>query len=339
MSISFPRKPIDARGNTLLRVDVRSIQTSRKARDKISAGMLRFLVVLLGIIWGLQISLAKVTGEEVGATSAGLLLIHIFLATTFIAFQVFKGQMFIPTLREIGFYAVGTVLVNIAPLWLELTIAPHMSAGLLTLISSMSPILTVAFVMLLKAEQVTLQRMLGVLVGAAAAATVLIPQAAFGDATLKWTAIAFALPITLAAYGVFMRRAWPSGRTPMQVSTGILVAGTAILVPFHFTTNDLPFQELDNQYGSLPLLLLAVSIGAEFYLFSLLIRLGGAIIASCADYIAVLVGLGWGYMLFNERPDTGLWLAVGLGFLALWLICKQQKPLRQSYQTQQNPRQ
>jgi len=63
----------------------------------------------------------------------------------------------------------------------------------------------------------------------------------------------------------------------------------------------------------------------EFYLFALLIRLGGAVIASCADYVAVLAGLGWGFILFGERPDAGLWLAVGLGFMALWLICRQRR--------------
>ncbi len=233
-----------------------------------------------------------------------------------------------PSQREIGFYAVSAVLVNIAPLWLELTIAPHMSAGLLTLISCMSPIMTVAFVLLVRAEQVTCLRLLGVLVGAAAAIAVLIPKASIGDTGFGWTMLAFVLPALMAAYGVFMKHAWPRGRTPLQVSTGILIAGTVMLFPIHFATSALPFEEIHNQYTSIPLLMLAISIGLEFYLFALLIRLGGAVIASCADYVAVLAGLGWGFILFGERPDAGLWLAVALGFVALWLICKQRGPVR-----------
>ncbi|MGB5216545.1 MAG: DMT family transporter [Anderseniella sp.] len=307
------------------RGDLSGQQSVRHERGKTSAVILRCLVVCLGVIWGLQISLAKIAGEDVGATSAGLLLMHIFLATVFTAFQVTRGQWFMPCQREIGFYAVSAVLVNIAPLWLELTIAPHMSAGLLTLISCMSPIMTVAFVLLVRAEQVTWQRLLGVVVGASAVIVVLVPKASIGDTGFGWTMLAFVLPALMAAYGVFMKHAWPRGRTPLQVSTGILIAGTVMLLPVHFATSALPLEDIRSQYTSVPLLMLAMSIGVEFYLFALLIRLGGAVIASCADYVAVLAGLGWGFILFGERPDAGLWLAVGLGFMALWLICRQRR--------------
>jgi len=308
--------------------DLSGQQSVRHERGKTSAVILRCLVVCLGVIWGLQISLAKIAGEDVGATSAGLLLMHIFLATVFAAFQITKGQWFVPSQREIGFYAVSAVLVNIAPLWLELTIAPHMSAGLLTLISCMSPIMTVVFVLFLRAEHITWQRVLGVLVGVAAVVVVLVPKASIGDAEFGWTMLAFVLPALMAAYGVFMKQAWPRGRTPLQVSTCILIAGTVMLFPIHFATSALPLEEMRSQYASIPLLMLAISIGFEFYLFALLIRLGGAVIASCADYVAVLAGLGWGFILFGERPDTGLWLAVGLCFMALWLICRQREAIR-----------
>ena len=310
------------------REDLSGQQSAHQARRKTSAVILRCLVVFLGVVWGLQISLAKIAGEEVGATSAGLLLMHIFLAAMFAAFQITRGQWFRPCRREIGFYAISAVLVNIAPLWLELTIAPHMSAGLLTLISCMSPIMTVVFVLLVRAEHITWQRVLGVLFGVAAVVVVLVPKASIGDAGFGWTMLAFVLPALMAAYGVFMKHAWPSGRTPLQVSTGILIAGTVMLFPIHFVTSALPLEEMRIQYTSVPLLMLALSIGLEFYLFALLIRLGGAVIASCADYVAVLAGLGWGFVLFGERPDAGLWLAVGLGFMALWLICRQRGPAR-----------
>lgn len=311
-----------------LRDDRTGQQSVHREHRETSAVILRCLVVFLGVVWGLQISLAKIAGEDVGATSAGLLLMHILLATVFAIFQITKSQWFVPRRGEIGFYAVSAVLVNIAPLWLELTIAPHMSAGLLTLISCMSPVMTIVFVLLVRAEQLTWQCVLGVLFGVAAAVVVLVPKASIGDTGFGWTMLAFVLPALMAAYGVFMKHAWPRGRTPLQVSTGILIAGTVMLFPIHFATSALPIEELRTQYASAPLLMLALSIGLEFYLFALLIRLGGAVIASCADYVAVLAGLGWGFALFGERPDAGLWLAVGLAFIALWLICKQRDPVR-----------
>jgi drug/metabolite transporter (DMT)-like permease len=164
------------------------------------------------------------------------------------------------------------------------------------------------------------------MLGLAAAVVVLFPVISFADNTPGWTGLAFLLPCTMAACGVFMKNAWPAGRSPLQVSTGFLIVGTALLTPVHFLTAAEPLEQLGGHVQSIPLLLLSVTIGVEFFLFSLLIRSGGAVVASCADYVAVLAGLGWGFVMFGERPNPGIWMAVGLGFLALWLICRPHQP-------------
>ena len=283
----------------------------------------RTLIASLGIVWGLQISLSKLTGEEHGATTGGLLFIHLILIGMFGTIVLAQGKVFLPRVNEIAFYAISAVMVNIAPLTLELTIARHMSAGLLTLISSLSPIMTITLVLIVRCEDISWQRLSGVLVGVASASAIIIPQALVGEVTLYWVGLAFVLPIIAAAYGIYIKQFWPKNRTPLQVTAGILVVGALLVLPVHFANSAGPSMNLDIGAASLPLIALTLSIAAEFYLYSLLVRTGGAVLASCADFVAVLAGFGWGYLIFDERLDTGVWLAMALGTVALWLVCHQ----------------
>ena len=279
------------------------------------------LILLLGTVWGLQISLSKLTGLEQGATTGNLLFIHMILTAFFGANLLFRGRLFVPKFRETGFYLVSAILVNIVPLWLELTIAPHMSAGLLTLISSLSPITTVALVLLLGAEMVRWQRILGVLVGIASAGFVIVPQVTIGATGGFWIISALSLPVVAAIYGVFVKFYWPADRTPLQVAGATLAAGTALLLPVHFAASPAPITDIGLDTISMPLLALTLSIAVEFYIYALLVRSSGAVLASCADFIAVFAGFFWGFLIFNERLDPVLWPAVACALAALWLVC------------------
>ena len=50
----------------------------------------------------------------------------------------------------------------------------------------------------------------------------------------------------------------------------------------------------------------------EFWCLSVLPRRGGAVLASCADFVAVFTGLGFGFLLFGEVP--GLWMVAAALF-------------------------
>lgn len=284
--------------------------------------LLRILIVALGLIWGLQVSLAKMSGETEAVSIDGLLFIHVVLIVLFA--PVILGSVLTRRLgtAEILFYLASAVMVNILPLGLEIAIAPHMSAGLLTLICCMAPVLTVVFAVLLRTERVSRQRLAGIVFGIGAALVLIAPEVADGAVSPGWLTLAATLPAIAAVQAIFICRFWPASRSPLEVSAAIIAAGAAILLPLYGVLSPAPLLSLGFGSATLPLTLLALSIGLEFYLYALLIRLGGAVVASCADFVAVIAGFGWGAIFFGEALGPATILAMALGSLALWLVCR-----------------
>jgi drug/metabolite transporter (DMT)-like permease len=72
-------------------------------------------------------------------------------------------------------------------------------------------------------------------------------------------------------------------------------------------------------YSSSGMLLLAATIGLEFYLVAILVRIGGAVVTSCGDFIALLAGLAWSHLIFGETPTMAMALAALIGAAAIKL--------------------
>ena len=94
------------------------------------------LLVILGSTWGLHFSIIKIASESgLGAegiaafTTAGVLLCLALISAG-------RRKWPSPTKSGLIFFAVCALLGWVLPLLIELTVARHLSAGLLTLIVS-----------------------------------------------------------------------------------------------------------------------------------------------------------------------------------------------------------
>lgn len=280
---------------------------------------LTVMLVALGAIWGLQVSLAKVAGGGDDTPLSQLLFIHLVLGGAFTVFLGLRGQGFLPSRQDVVFCVASAVLANIGPLWLDLTITPHVSAGIYTLIACMTPIFVVVLALILRCEPTGWRKIAAVVAGFASVSIVIVPGLSGGD-SFEWLLAALATPILGAVCCVFMMRYWPSGRTALQITTGILLAGCAILVPIDLATSAFARPARAGLDLDPALLALTLSIAVEFFLFSRIIRVGGAICASYADFVAVFAGLGWGFVFFGEQPTGWIGAAVLLGVVALALL-------------------
>jgi drug/metabolite transporter (DMT)-like permease len=130
-------------------------------------------------------------------------------------------------------------------------------------------------------------------------------------AGLSWTLFAFISPISAAIAGVTLARFWPAGLDAMQVATGSLIAGTVWIAPIALFSGEPVTLVGETPFATFGILLFLFTIGIEFYLMALITRLGGAVFASCSDFIAVCAGLFWGYAFFAEIP-TGWMIAAAL---------------------------
>ena len=92
---------------------------------------------------------------------------------------------------------------------------------------------------------------------------------------LAWSAAAFIAPLGFSLYAILLARRAPHRLNALQVMTGVAVAATAILLPLANMEGELFL--LEGRFGPSDLALtgFALTIGAEYYLLTLLARLAG----------------------------------------------------------------
>ena len=235
----------------------------------------------------------------------------------FTAFLVLSGKLFVPSLRHLAFFLPITVLVNLGQLAVELIAAHHVPAGELALIMSLLPIFVFGIAAVFRTERLTGRKTFGILLGVAASSAILLPSAFGSPAQLSWVAFTFLAPVTQAIGLVFMGSYWPKDLDPLQVATGNLVMGGLLLIPVTVVSGESFDPAAFSAAGALATGVFAFTVAAEFVIFSILLRRGGAVLASCADFIAVCAGLVFGYKLFGEVPTLWMGAAALLCLLAL----------------------
>jgi drug/metabolite transporter (DMT)-like permease len=290
----------------------------RKARHAALATStaLVILVILLGNDWGLQYAAAKLMANEGVPALGGLLAMHLCLAPAFVTILMLRGGLFQLTRHHVVFFAAIGALSNVGQLGSELIAARHVSAGELTLINSLIPLFTVLIVVAFRTEPLSRNKLLALFTGIAAATAIILPEAPSTEwAELSWTLFAFISPVSAAIAGVTLARFWPDDLDAMQVATGSLVAGALWLVPLAILSGEPVTLIGATPAATFGTLLFLATVAVEFYLMALITRLGGAIFASCSDFIAVCAGLFWGFVFFAEIP-TGWMIAAALLCLA-----------------------
>jgi drug/metabolite transporter (DMT)-like permease len=294
------------------------VSKARSASAVTAPGLLVLLVVLLGNNWGLQYAAAKLAAHENVAPIGSLYATHLVLLGVFFIVTLIWRISFRPLLKHIGFFAAVSAFNNVGQLGSELIAAQHVSAGELSLINSLIPLITILIVIAFRTEKVSKAKIMAVLFGFAAAILIILPNAFAEDiAGFGWTSFAFLSPLTGAIGGVVMARFWPSDLNPLQVAFGCLVCGTLWLTPIAAISGEGAALSVNMDMETVAVVIFLATVGAEFYLFALLTRLGGAVFASCSDFIAICAGLFWGFVFFTEIPTLWMIAAASLSFIAL----------------------
>lgn len=271
------------------------------------------LVVLLGCCFGLQYAAARMMGLHGVEPLGALFAIHIVLSATFVCSLAAAGLTFRPQRRHLLFFAVVAGFTNLGQLGVELIAGHHVPAGELTLIVSLLPVFVLIIAAVFRTEALSLRKCGGMVLGVAASTAILLPGALEQEARLGWTVFTFLAPLCQAFGMVMMAKLWPAELLPSQAAAGNLVMGTLLLAPVMLLSEDSVIWPA-SWAGAGATALFGLTMAGEFLIFSVLVRKGGAVLASCADFVAVAAGLGLGAIFFGEVPTQ--WMA-GAALLCL----------------------
>lgn len=278
-------------------------------------------MMLLGIIWGFQYAMAKLVSEAGIPVIGGLFTVHEILVIAFLGYLLVRRRAFAMTWRRLGFFFAVALFGTLGELGAELLVAEHISAGELTLIISLMPVIVLLLALLLRSETLNSRVFFGLAIGGASALSIVI-SSTHGDSTsdVSWLLAAFLVPFTAAVALVLMTKYWPHGLDSVQVTAGILVAGTAMLAPITLWSGDPVGFNWNWDSSDWALLGFTLALAADYYIMALLARLSGAVFTSCSDFVAICAGIGWGYVFFEETPGMWAIIAACLCIAALMVV-------------------
>ncbi len=280
------------------------------------------LLFMISNAWAMQYMCAKMIGDHGMPIFIALLLVHIAVTAFFAITLVIQEKLFAFRWQHVLFFAAASFIGNVVSLSAELAVAPHISAGMLTLIVAMAPIFTLLFSLLLRSETVCFRTLCGLAMGFAATLAILWPAMEVGNSEVYWILVGLIAPASFGAMSVIVWVAWPKDIDASQVAFGISLSALMFFIPLAVVQHS--FSEVVTSFDGAvyPLFGFAISLIAEYWLFALLTKRGGAVYASCADFGAIALGLFWAFLLMNEVPTVWMILAATLAVSSLLVVQK-----------------
>ncbi|MEM7194213.1 MAG: DMT family transporter [Pseudomonadota bacterium] len=284
------------------------------------------LLLVVGTAWGFQFSMLKTTANH-NIPEIGVLFVSLFLLSTFFIGVIVVAKLsYKPRGRHILYFFIGSILGYVIPIGVTLYVADLLSAGMLALIASMTPVVTVVIVLILRTENVSGNRLWAIALGMAAAIVIIFPELLASDAVdidgdKRLTAILLMLlvPLSYGADTVYIHRFWPKDLSMLQVATGETLVACAMLLPFYLFISE-PVSFVNLGPGHYAVLWYTVAGIIEVLVFFYLIEKTGAVLISFGSIISLLAGIYWGVLLFGESHTASVWLAIGLLAAALLLV-------------------
>lgn len=228
------------------------------------------------------------------------------------------------TAHRLRYFLIAAAISYAIPNLLMFSAIPHLGAGYMGIMFTLSPIITLVLSILLGVRRPNLLGMAGIVVGFIGAVTVAATRGEAGQpAEPFWVVIGLLVPVSLAAGNIYRTFDWPEGTGPIELAVGSHLASAAMLFAGIGTSGDIGSFSL---LSGIPFLVLAqvASASAQFAFFFRLQAVGGPVYLSQIGYVAAAVGLVSGTLFLGERYQLLTWLGAVVVTLGVILTTKAQ---------------
>ena len=207
---------------------------------------------------------------------------------------------------------MGVVGIDVSYITLVYT-AEKLSAGYVSILILFSPMLTYTLALLLRMEPLIRVRALGIAVGLAGAAILVLPEGSIPSEELRPIAmLAFITPLGYAAGYVLADIARPKDSDNVALAMGTMFAAAFGALIGCLIDNSFHQVWLDFGHIDILLILFIFSTSIAFIIFYSIIKMAGAVYLGQVGYLVTVFGVCWGILFFSEKPSVWLWLAAFL---------------------------
>jgi len=280
-----------------------------------------FLVLAVGLVWGLTPALSRMASVE-GSNPLGLAVWVNGIAAVFcLTIAAYRGKL--PRLQwsEILFFVYWAVIAGILQRMTTFVAAEHVEAAMLSLIVTLQGFMVFAFAAVTKMERATPRRLFGLFVGLVGVSLVLFTRFDMANNSQNaWLLFAMLLPLLFAVEAIVL-----AGKRPTHVdifaAVGLMMAISALLLlPWAYMTGEL--MPLEFKLGRLEILVVLTGIVAACSLLLAfhLVATAGPVFYSQSAYAMTIAGVIWGMLLLNEELSALAWLAFAIVVVGMYLV-------------------
>ncbi len=277
-------------------------------------------LTVCGIAWGLTIPLTKVA-VSTGHQPLGLIFWQLVVGTVALgAISIARGVPLPLDRRALGYFLVIGLIGTIVPNTFTFLSVSHLPAGVMAIAIASVPMFALAIATTIRIERLEARRAGGVLLGAAAVALLLGPEASLPEPE-KAVFVLVAL-IAPACYGAEAN--YIAARAPPEVDAittllGASALGAVVAWPLALGTGG--WVDLSVTWGEAEWALLAASLChvTAYTIYVWLVGAAGAVFAAQVSYLVTISAVLLSALLLGEAYSGWVWLAlvVMIGGLAL----------------------
>ena len=283
------------------------------------------LLLLMGILWGLALSLAKI-GVQAGGHPIGMALWQVTTSSTLLLVLLLLQSKKPLWRRDVIRFGIicggfGVAFPAIALFWCAL----YLPAGVVAIAFASMPLFTYLLSILLGIERGQRRRLLGVVIGLAAMALLVLPKSALPAPGLApWVMLALAASVSMSIENSYAGGYRPPFVGSFELSFARQAFAVLLLLPLALLSGTwLPVLAPwgTAQYAATGNGLLS---GIAYTILLYVIRTAGPVFASQTAYMITLAGVAWGMILFAETHSVYIWSALLLTLVGISLVRPQQ---------------
>ena len=290
-------------------------------RNRITLLRGSFLLLLVGFIWGLMPTLARLGATlEIGGIGAVAWIATASSAVLFVL-CLLRGRIPKLTAKRAIFALVIGGVGTIGPQIATFAAAAHVPATVISLILALESLLIFGIAAAFGLEPPSLRRFAGLAVGLVSVVAIIVYQGgSLGISSPIWMAVVLLVPLGYAIESILIS-VWPEeGDDPLELLTVVTIAGALLVWPIAFSTGQtIPPSDLTGPAAVLILVFSALSCTYNF-LIIITLRYTGAVFTGQSAYVVAGAGVIWGVLLLGEVVNVWVWLAIGAIALSLLLV-------------------
>lgn len=287
------------------------------------------ILILLGFIWGTGYSIARYATLN-GVPPLGYSFWQSIGPAMLLTALTFVRNKPIPfSVEHLRYYFICGLTGIAIPNTNMYLAAPHLPAGILSVVVNTVPIIAFPLALLVGVEKFQWQRFIGVLLAVTGLMFLVIPKSSLPEPNeILWVFSSLLTPLSFAFCAVYIAKFRPKKDDALSVAAGTLIASSILLIPVVLLMHEFYLPHIPPNASDYVILLEIILSSIGYVLFFYLIKIAGPVYYSLVDTIVSLTGLLWGYIIFKESLNVWSGTAVILIIISLVLVTQRQREKR-----------